>query len=181
MGTPEQEQFLLSSPESIPSSSVSLDIPPSSYLAVPIVRTPGSYLPLPGPNSFEQDFADELLLSEDRSTSEPIPHILAPAQESTPTASCISPASPPWPSSSLSDRVYMSVYSSSSVDTELSEFSNPPARRYRVANTQKMSRKISAVRLSSILIMFQELVLMNASPKRSNTSKLCEPTKSTLW
>lgn len=178
MDTPQQQEFLLSSPESIPSSSASLDIPPSSYLAVPIAIRPGSHLFLPGPNSFEQDFGDELLLPENRSASEPIPHILEPAQEHTPTASCISPTLSPRPSSSLSDRVYMSVYSSSSVDTELSEFSNPPARRYRVPNTQKMSRKISAVRLSSMSDTFGDSMLTMASPKRSNTSRLCEPIKS---
>ncbi|KAH7090272.1 hypothetical protein FB567DRAFT_546498 [Paraphoma chrysanthemicola] len=37
----------------------------------------------------------------------------------------------------------MSVYSTSSADTDLSEFSNPPARNYRVPTVQKMSRKIS--------------------------------------
>jgi hypothetical protein len=47
---------------------------------------------------------------------------------------------------SLSDRIYMSVYSTSSVDTELSEFSNPPARRYSVPNSQNMPKKLSAVR-----------------------------------
>jgi hypothetical protein len=41
----------------------------------------------------------------------------------------------------------MSVYSSSSVETDLSEFSNPPARIYRTPNSHKMPRKISAVSL----------------------------------
>jgi hypothetical protein len=42
----------------------------------------------------------------------------------------------------------MSVYSTSSVDTDLSEFSNPPARNYRTSTSQEMSRKITVVRLS---------------------------------
>ncbi|OAK98082.1 hypothetical protein IQ06DRAFT_349803 [Phaeosphaeriaceae sp. SRC1lsM3a] len=37
----------------------------------------------------------------------------------------------------------MSVYSASSVDSDLSEFSNPPARSYRLPNSHKMPRKIS--------------------------------------
>jgi hypothetical protein len=41
----------------------------------------------------------------------------------------------------------MSVYSTSSIDTDFSEFSNPPARSYHVSNSHKMSRKITVVRL----------------------------------
>jgi hypothetical protein len=58
---------------------------------------------------------------------------------------------------SLSHRIYMSVYSASSVDTELSEFSNPPARRYSVSNSQNMPKKLSVVRFgvqNSLLICF---------------------------
>lgn len=51
----------------------------------------------------------------------------------------------------------MSVYSTSSADTELSEFSNPPARRYREPNVQKMSRKITTVCHASILGLLQNV------------------------
>jgi hypothetical protein len=72
---------------------------------------------------------------------------------------------------SLSHRIYMSVYSASSVDTELSEFSNPPARRYSVSNSQNMPKKLSVVRFgvqNSLLICFDAHT--TSSPRRNNVS-----------
>jgi hypothetical protein len=144
MESPQQEQLSSSPPASPITSSTSVDIAPSSYLTVPIIVPSGPYLLLPGPGTFEQDFTDLLLLPEDKSPADLIPLILEPAQDQTPTPSSTPPGTPPQ-SIPLSDRIYMSVYSSSSADTDLSEFSNPPARRYRVPDPPKMSRKISAV------------------------------------
>jgi hypothetical protein len=144
MESPQEEQLSSSPPASPITSSNSVDIAPSSYLTVPITVPSGPCLLLPGPGSFGKNFIDLLLLPEDKSPADLIPLILGPAQEQTPTPSSTPPATPPQ-SVPLSDRVYMSVYSSSSADTDLSEFSNPPARRYRVPDPPKMSRKISAV------------------------------------
>jgi hypothetical protein len=145
MASPQQEQQLPSSPELSVPSSASINISPSNYLTVPVTR-PSRRLPaLPGPSPFEHNFSDAFVSFGHRSTSEPLPHILEPTRVTTPTA-CLNSSIASRPNS-LSERLYMSVYSTSSVDTDLSEFSNPPARSYRVSNSQKMSRKITVVRI----------------------------------
>jgi hypothetical protein len=105
---------------------------------------------LQGPKPKYQDIRDEILPPNNSALSEPIPHIVEPSSVTTLPASFTASVSPAR-RSSLSDRLHMSVYSTSSADTELSEFSNPPARRYREPNVQKMSRKITAVCHASVL------------------------------
>lgn len=150
MHSPQQDEQLLSCTESgsKPPPSTALAIKSESYLTVSFTTLLGSHVSFP--YFFEQDFIDTLLSKGDLSAPNSIPQVLEPSEESAPVT-CISnfPNSPSRPGVPLSERLYMSVYSTSSADTELSEFSNPPARRYRVSTTQKMPRKISTVCLCS--------------------------------
>jgi hypothetical protein len=125
-------------------SAALLAISPSEFLAVPNARSSKRSTSLPALKHILQEYPDALLIPEERSASETIPDILRRQRKTTPTRLSISPIELSR-SKPLSDRVYMSVYSSSSVDTELSEFINPPARRYRVPESHKMPRKISSV------------------------------------
>lgn len=144
----EQEDPQVSSPESSIATSTSFDISPSSYLTVPNTRTKRRLPLLPGPTVFDQDDFDfDITVSSYRgSTSEAIPQVHSPSRSSPPIGFDTSQLQPTRPNH-LSDRLYMSVYSSSSLDTEHSEYSNPPARRYRVPDFAKMSsaRKITVV------------------------------------
>jgi hypothetical protein len=180
MDSPQQEQLRISSLPSPVPSSASLDISTARYLTLPTTAPSGPYFCLPGPDTSERDSIDALLIAEDHSVSESTPRTLGPTQDLEPASSFTLSVLPSQPCS-LSDRVYMSVYSSSSVDTELSEFSNPPARRYRVPNTPKMSKKISTVRLSANRNYFTNPMLTMTRPKRNNTSVLYKPTRSTRW
>jgi hypothetical protein len=148
MASSQQEEPLPSSPEHTLRPSISIDILPTSYLTVPIIR-PSKRLPIrQAHNTTNSTLANALLLEEEQSDLEPLPCIFEPSPETTSTACSILPVSPPRPIP-LSERLYMSVYSTSSVETDLSEFSNPPARSYRAPNSLKMSRKITVVRCAS--------------------------------
>jgi hypothetical protein len=121
------------------------DSPSSNYLTVPNSKSLNRNLHLRKQKRTLQDSTDTPLSSEEHSASGSEPEILEPSQE-TFSNLCSSPARAPW-LTPLSERLYMSVYSSSSADTDLSEFSNPPARSYRTPNPYKMPRKISTVSL----------------------------------
>lgn len=129
-------------------TSTSLNISPSSYLTVPHSRSSRLPISLPGPAAFDQEGSDAHVYSNQSLASEPGHRIIVPSRSNTPTSLCASQLSPSLPNP-LSDRLYMSVYSSSSLDTRNSEFSNPPARRYRLpafSNKMSSSQRISAVR-----------------------------------
>jgi hypothetical protein len=139
MVSSQQEETLLHSLEhTLPS--------PSSFLTVPNSRPSGR---LSASHRFKltaSDISDTPVLFEGQPDHEAEFHIIEPLPETTPPTRCISPG-PLYRPIPLSERVYMSVYSTSSVDTDLSEFSNPPARSYRTSTSQKMSRMITVVRL----------------------------------
>lgn len=155
MDSSQQDDQLLSSPESSQVSLTSFGITPSSYLTVPSTRPSGPLLSLPGPAVLREDDTELLLPSTDRpSPSGSVPLILEPSRITTPRERQQSPS----PSRLLPPPlIYMSVYSSTSTDSEFSVYSNPPARVYRVPSFQKMSgsRKISAVCLVFLVWMFQ--------------------------
>jgi hypothetical protein len=98
--------------------------------------------------AFTQKYHNPLLHRTRDCRSEPPVHETESKHNFTASLSDLSPLSLARPIS-LSERIYMSVYSSSSVDTEHSEYSNPPARKYRVPNFQNMSRKITSVCFTS--------------------------------
>jgi hypothetical protein len=124
MHSPQQEDFIPFASEPTITSSASPRKPSSKDITIPSTIASDAIQHLPGPYTFAQDHHDE----QDPTTS--VSNL------------SLSPLVLPVP---LSERVYMSVYSSSSVDTEHSEYSNPPAQKYRVTNHQNMSRKISPV------------------------------------
>jgi hypothetical protein len=155
MASSQQKEYLPTSLEHILPYPTSIQISPSSYLTVPDNRPSGRLS--------ASQISDTSVLVEERSDLEPELHIIEPLPETTPPACYILPGRPYRPIP-LSERVYMSVYSTSSVDTDLSEFSNPPARNYRTSTSQEMSRKIT--------------VTISRS-RRSNISKPSAPTKST--
>ncbi|KAH4809637.1 hypothetical protein HBI56_072940 [Parastagonospora nodorum] len=70
-------------------------------------------------------------------------YTIASRQKGTPFTFSASPTKSALPKD-LCGRFYMSTYSSSSVNTEFSEFSNPPAQRYHVPNSTTMSGRISS-------------------------------------
>lgn len=128
--------------------SSSIDSLPSRYLQVPGLRHTRRLPSLHRSRSTHKPLEDRLEVPEERSTSEPLPIIPGTSPRTTPE----SPSSHRGSSlqfTSLQDRLYMSVYSTSSIDSDLSEFSNPPARSYRLPNSHKMPRKISVVRLQT--------------------------------
>jgi hypothetical protein len=145
MDPPQHEHSHLSSLHLTLHSTKPPDIPSSNYLTVPNRNFSSRILYLRKQNRRLQDLTDTSLFSGKLSASGSIPILLEPSEE-TVTNFDSSPARGPA-SIPLSERLYMSVYSSSSVETDLSEFSNPPARTYRTPNSHKMPRKISAVRL----------------------------------
>jgi hypothetical protein len=128
MHSPQREDFIPFASKPTITSSASLPKPSSKDLTVPSTIASDAIQPFPGPSTFVQDYHDE----QDSTAS--LPNLTL---------------SPPTLPISLSERIYMSVYSSSSVDTEHSEYSNPPARKYRVTSFQNMSRKITPVRTTS--------------------------------
>ena len=146
MDSSKQDEAQDSSPQSATTSSTLLSIPASSYLTVPSTR-PASKLPsLPGPVAFAEDGRDLTLYSSPEDISDSVPDISSrfttpPVQPSSPN-SYIRRRSR---SRSPAQREFMSVYSASSVDTETSTYSNPPARPYQVPSFQNMSRRISPV------------------------------------
>jgi len=182
MEPPQEEQFSASSSASPVAIIASVGTAPSSYLTVPIAVPSGPLLLLPGPRTPKQESLDLLLLPEDNLSSDSIPLTLEPLQQPSPAPSGTPPAPLPSPIP-LSDRVYMSVYSSSSADTDLSEFSNPPARRYRMPDPPKMSRKISMVCVHSAMTacVSKTSLLTIPSPRRSNTSELYKHIRSAHW
>jgi hypothetical protein len=143
MDSLQQEDFQLSSTHLTLPSTNPPGILPSSYLTVPKAKAQNRISFVTEQSRPIQDCTNALISSEAKSTSRSIFDISKPSQETIPIL-CSSEAREPWPIP-LSDRLYMSIYSSSSVDSELSEFSNPPARRYRTPNLHKMPRKISTV------------------------------------
>lgn len=145
MDTTQQDNISLSSPAQSLASSSALTISPSSYLTVPNPRSLRSPLSLPRRIAFEEDDSKVHITSDLSPASEPLPQILVLSRSNTPTGSSTS-TSPRSRSKILSDRLYMSVHSTSSTDTDTSEYSNPPARPYRIPSFQRMSgsRKISA-------------------------------------
>jgi hypothetical protein len=167
MASSQQKEYLPTSLEHILPYPTSIQISPSSYLTVPDNRPSGRLS--------ASQISDTSVLVEERSDLEPELHIIEPLPETTPPACYILPGRPYRPIP-LSERVYMSVYSTSSVDTDLSEFSNPPARNYRTSTSQEMSRKITVVRLSCSIKKPQANHLRS---RRSNISKPSAPTKST--
>jgi hypothetical protein len=124
-----------------PSSTV--NIPSSDYLRVPEIPKSPSSLSTPDPDL--QADTDAPLIHAKLSTTTPVPSIIEPSPYTTFEHSSTN-STALTRSSVLSKRLYMSIYSSSSVDTDFSDFSNPPARSFRVSTTSKMSRKITAVR-----------------------------------
>jgi hypothetical protein len=144
MDPPQHEHSRPSSLHLTPLWTKPPDIPSSNYVTVPNRNFSRRTLYLSKKNRRLQDFTDTLLSSEERSARRSIPILFEPSEETVTNFDSFParvPASIP-----LSERLYMSVYSSSSVETDLSEFSNPPARTYRTSNSHKMPRKISAVR-----------------------------------
>jgi hypothetical protein len=148
MNSSQQQQLSLPSPESPLALSTSFDILPSNYLTVPNVRPPRPISPLLRQDTIEEEEEDLRILQEHTSTAL---QILVLSRSHTPADPHTSP-SPPIRPTSLSNRLYMSIYSSSSVDTTHSEYSNPPARSYRVPDysTMSPSRKITPVRPSHL-------------------------------
>ncbi|KAF2116944.1 hypothetical protein BDV96DRAFT_39122 [Lophiotrema nucula] len=149
MDSSKQDELPVSSPASSSASSTLLSLPPSSYLTVPSTRPTGHHLSLPGP------FLP--LDEEDTPLGRPtppqaLPQILEPIQ----TAASFprhSPTSPPSLLARPPEPTFMSsVYSSASVDSEYSTYSNPPARAYRLPSFQNMStRKISVPEKSQMI------------------------------
>jgi hypothetical protein len=140
-----QQQLSLPSPESPLVPSTCSDIPPSSYLTVPSCRPPRPISPLSRQIPIEEDDDEDLRIFEEHTPT--ALRILVPSRRHEPTNPRTSP-SPLTRPPPLSTRLYMSVYSSSSIDTAHSDYSNPPARSYRVPDYSNMSssRKITPVR-----------------------------------
>jgi hypothetical protein len=151
MDTTQQDEPPLSSPESS-RGSTSFNIQSTHYLTVPITGPTSSYLTLPRPLSSEEEHPDWLQSSLlPRSASVPIPRIREPSPSNVPSEQDISSSFSPQ----LSDRTFMSVYSSTSAESEHSVYSNPPARVYRVPSFQNMSasRRISTVAIPPCLMV----------------------------
>lgn len=180
MDTTQQDNISLSSPAQSLASSSALTISPSSYLTVPNPRSLRSPLSLPRRIAFEEDDSKVHITSDLSPASEPLPQILVLSRSNTPTGSSTS-TSPRSRSKILSDRLYMSVHSTSSTDTDTSEYSNPPARPYRIPSFQRMSgsRKISAVRSPAPSDLLRSMKMLNIFRQKSNsTSVHCKHTKS---
>jgi len=147
MDPSQQDEASVSSPESATTSSTWLSIPSSNYLTVPTTRPSNRFFPLPGPVAFVEDDLELPLVSLLEATSNLGPETSQAPRLDTP------PVQPSPPSSYTRRRSrspargsFMSVYSASSVETDHSTYSNPPARLYRVPSFQNMSsRRISPV------------------------------------
>jgi hypothetical protein len=145
MNPQQHEHSRSSSPYLTLLSTKSPDTTSSNYLTLPNSNSSNRIVYLRKHNCRLRNSTDRLLYYWELSARGSIPVLLKPLQatvfnfDSSPAR--VSGSIP------LSERHYMSVYSSSSVETDLSEFSNPPARTYRTRNPYKMPRKISAVSL----------------------------------
>ena len=153
MSPPQQDELLPSPSESSRHSSASLNIRSPQYLTVPNTGPTGSRLSLPGPSTTqpeEPDWSESLL--PPRSSSLPVPEIREPLSEDLTYHDTTSPESTTGIYSRFSERIFMSVYSSTSAESEYSVYSNPPARVYRVPSFQNMStsRRVSTV-IASLL------------------------------
>ncbi|OCK76874.1 hypothetical protein K432DRAFT_407798 [Lepidopterella palustris CBS 459.81] len=140
MDSPQPSDPPISSPESSQPSSARQSIPPSNYLTVPGFRTPRRKPSLTAPESVKSDDLDHLLEFTELSVQESLlvnrPRIIEPyrSPSSSPRTRTFQPrvqfADYPEP-------ILMSVYSTSSVD---SEYSNPPARTYQLPTFAAMSQ-----------------------------------------
>jgi hypothetical protein len=143
MDSPRQDDTQLSSPESINTSSTLLSIPASNFLTVPTAFPASRFFSSLEPTAFAEDYDLEPLTPASELVPE-IPQFLR---------NDISPVQPSPPntyirrrSKSPAQRKFLSVYSASSIDTDNSKYSNPPAKPYRVPSFQNMSsRRISPV------------------------------------
>lgn len=125
-----------------PSSTI--NIPSSNYLRVPETRRPKRRLSRSTPDLDLQDDTEAPLIHGETSTTAPIPSVIEPRHQTTFDYFSTDSIAVPRPCP-LSERLYMSIYSTSSVDTDFSDFSNPPARTYRISTSSKMPRKITTV------------------------------------
>src|SRR2546422_3257840 len=125
MDPPTQDDNPLSSPELSTASSISISIPASNYLTVPSTRPPGTSFSLPGPTTFKDDDPDLLIPASPASLLDNAPRIFEPPCLNPPTRRLSPFASSIDNSGSSSDLGFMSVSSTSSVESEYSTYSNP--------------------------------------------------------
>jgi hypothetical protein len=144
MASFQQEELSLPSLEYRLPSPPSFRISSSGCLQVPHSRPSKRLLASRRLKLTASDTFATSLPFEEQLDHESKSYTIEPSPETAPPVCLVSPG-PPYRPIPLSERVYMSVYSNSSVDTDLSEFSNPPARSYRTSTSQKMSRKINVV------------------------------------
>jgi hypothetical protein len=140
-----QDHTHLSSPESATTSSTLLSVPASSYLTVPTARSPRR---LSRSIARTEDGPDlDINLSPEASFDITVPNTTQPLEINT--HYLLSPSASPYirrRSRSPAGGRYMSVYSTSSADTDYSTYSNPPAKPYQVPSFSNMaSRRISPV------------------------------------
>lgn len=138
--------------ESSPGTSTRSRTPPSSCLTATSTWTTGTTVPLPGPaapseDDFESLVSTSVSTSQNSSSPDLLPQILEPREASPPSASQLSEY-PTHHASNYPDPLLMSAYSATSAGSEYSEYSNPPARHYRLPSFQNMSgsRRVSLVR-----------------------------------
>jgi hypothetical protein len=140
-----QDHTHLFSPVSATTSSTLLSVPASSYLTVPTARSPSR---LSRSIACTEDGPDlDIHLSPEASFEVPVPNTLQPLEIDT--HSLLSPSANPYTRRRLRSPAggrYMSVYSTSSADTEYSTYSNPPAKPYQVPSFSNMAtRRVSPV------------------------------------
>jgi hypothetical protein len=146
MTPPRQDESSISSPESATTCSTLLSVPPTTYLTVPTTRPSGEFLSLLGPIASGEDDFDLHLLTPQTAITDPVPSRLGLSSHDNPLEQLPSQLSPRRRLRSPARGVFVSVYSTSSVDTEYSAYSNPPAKLYRIPSFQNMSSyKISPV------------------------------------
>ena len=147
MASSQQENSTLTASVSYSTSSAQFNISPSRYLRVPAPKISKRPSSRPKLHTWNQRNSKLDCSFNDNSLLASVPRIPFSSRVRTPGCSSVSQP-PTWPVS-LSNRLYLSVYSSSSNDTEQSDYSNPPARQYCVPNFPKMtsSRKITAASL----------------------------------
>ena len=148
MSSSQPEDFTASSPESSQPSSARQSIISSSYLTIPSsgrtrrtrLSSPHSSLRDPEGIDNPQNFP---IYSSPKSLQVPPPTLVPPASPTSPRSQT-DLLEPRVNFADYPDPIYMSVYSSSSVD---SEYSNPPARSYNLPSFENMSssRKITLV------------------------------------
>jgi hypothetical protein len=135
----------LSSPESATTSSTLLSVPASSYLSVPTAKSLRKSPPSIART--EDDRGLDIHLSPEAPFEVPVPNTSQPLEVDA--HSLLSPYANPY--TRRSSRLpaggrYMSVYSTSSADTEYSTYSNPPAKPYQVPSFSNMAtRRVSPV------------------------------------